>query len=275
VGPAIGVTFAPVVWAVLFGQNTGFVLLGLAGFAHFRKLGRPAMAGAFAALTALKPHLLAVFGVVLVLGAITRSGRVALAAGVGTLAAGLGLVVFANPAVLGQYVQALRSPGAGAVPLDEWVLPVASYWLRVGLRAGFWVQFVPCGLACLGYSAYRLAQGARWDWSVNLPWVVWVSVFTTPYGGWVFDLTVLLVPVIAVAATVTLRRRWALAAVLAMGNLAITTVSLVGDFTGPGFYWVAPAIFGLCGLALWTEAPRPSSGRLVVSGDGPSTGPIS
>jgi hypothetical protein len=262
VGPAVGVSFAPVVWAVLYGQNTGLVLLGLAGFAHFRLIGRPALAGGFAALTALKPHLLAVFGVLLVLDAFSRPGRIALATGAGVIVAALGLVVLANPAVLGQYVQVVRYPGPGAVPLDQWVLPVASYWLRVGLRAGFWVQFVPCGVACLVYGAYRLAQGARWDWSAQLPWVVWASVLTTPYGGWIFDLTVLLVPVIAVAAGLTRRCRWALTAVLAVGHLAITTMTLVGGFTLPGFFWVAPTILGLCVWAVVTEEGATPSGGL-------------
>ena len=153
VAQAVGLSFAPVAWTVLYGQNTGLLLFGLAGFAYFRTADRPALAGACAALTALKPHLLAVFGVLLVLDAVTRRGRVALAAGVAVLAAALGLALLANPDVLAQYRQAVRDPGPDAVPLHEWVLPVASYWLRVALGAGFWVQFVPCGVACLGYAA--------------------------------------------------------------------------------------------------------------------------
>jgi hypothetical protein len=66
VAQAVGIAFAPVVWMVLFGQNTGLLALGLAGFLYFHKADRPALAGAFAALTALKPHLLAVFGVALI-----------------------------------------------------------------------------------------------------------------------------------------------------------------------------------------------------------------
>ncbi|HEY1189664.1 MAG TPA: glycosyltransferase family 87 protein, partial [Gemmata sp.] len=62
-------------WLVAYGQNTGLVLLGLAGFLHFSNRGEPRGAGACAALTALKPHLLAVFGVLLIADALTRRGR--------------------------------------------------------------------------------------------------------------------------------------------------------------------------------------------------------
>jgi len=241
VAAAGGLTFAPVVWAVHFGQNTGLLLLGLAGFVHSRKAGRPALAGACAALTALKPHLLAVFGVLLVVDAVSARGRVALAAGAAVLAAALGAVLLANPHVIDQYRHAVRDPGPDAVALDQWVLPIASYWLRVAVGGGFWVQFVPCAAACAAFVLYRIRCGPRWDWAAELPRVVWVSVLATPYGGWVFDLTVLLVPLVAAAARVGRDRRLALGIGLAAGHLAVTAGSLAWPFSALGFFWVAPA----------------------------------
>lgn len=242
----LGLTFAPVVWMASFGQATGFVALGLAGFAYFRRLDRPAIAGAFAALTALKPHLLAVFGVLLVLDAMNRRGRIALAAGAAVLAAALGIALAANPDVLTQYRLAVESEHPGAIPLHAWVLPVASYWLRVYATVhfglGFWVQFVPCLIACLGYAAHRLWRGKHWNWTAELPGVVWVSVLATPYGGWVFDLTVLLVPAMAAAA----RLRPAGIVLFALAQLAITAISLLWVYTLPGLFWVAPAILAVC-----------------------------
>ena len=243
----LGLTFAPVVWTVLYGQNTGLLFLGLAGFVHYRAAGKPGRAGACAALTALKPHLLAVFGVLLVLDAITRSGRIALAAGVGTLAAALGVVLVLNPDVVGQFVRTTLHPPPGAVPLTEWVLPVPAYWLRHLLAPDqFWVQFVPCAAACLGFAAWRVRRGDRWGWPAALPVVVWASVLTTPYGGWVFDLTVLLVPVVAAAARLAADRRYATLAGLAAGLLGVTAASLVWAGSLPGFFWVAPAVLVLC-----------------------------
>ena len=242
VAQLVGLSFAPVVWTVLYGQNTGLLVLGLAGFAHFRRAGRPAAAGAFAALTALKPHLLAVFGVLLVADAVAARGRVALAAGGATLLAALAVAAAANPAVLSQYRDAVRHPGPDAVGLDQWALPAASYWLRAAAGAGFWVQFVPCAVACVGYVARRVRLGTRWDWAAEMPAVVWVSVLVTPYGGWVFDLTVLLVPLVPAAARVVAARRWVAGGVLLAGHAAITAASLAWAGSLPGFFWVAPAV---------------------------------
>jgi hypothetical protein len=255
----LGLTFAGVVWTVLYGQNGGFLLLGLAGFVYFRDAGKPAPAGACAALTALKPHLLAVFGVLLVLDAITRRGAVALVAGVATLGAALGFVIVLNPDIVGDFVRTTPHPPAGAVPLTEWVLPVPAFWLRFLLAPDrFWVQFLPCLLACVGYAVWRLGAGGRWRWPAALPWIVWVSVFATPYGGWVFDLPVLLVPVVAVAARLASGARYGVLAAFAAGLVGVTAASLVWAGSLPGFFWVAPAVFGLC---LAARIPGPPARR--------------
>ena len=255
----LGLSFAPVVWNLLYGQNAGLLLLGLAGFVHFRAAGKPGRAGACAALTALKPHLLAVFGILLVLDVLTRQGRIALAAGVATLGAALGGVLLLNPDVVGQFVRTTLDPPPGAVPLTEWVLPVASYWLRVLIAPGhFWVQFVLCAVACVGFAVWRVKRGEHWDWPAALPTVVWASVLATPYGGWIFDLVVLLVPVVAVAARVAADGRFVALALFALGQLAVTAATLIWAGSLPGFYRVAPAVLVLC-LAMKARG-RPSPG---------------
>ena len=255
IAQAVGLTFVGTWWTVSFGQNTGLLFLGLAGFAYFRQIDRPAIAGAFAALTALKPHLLAVFGVLLVFdGLLSRKGRVALASGAAVLAVSLGCALLANPDAIAQYRAALHDPGPDAIPLDAWRLPVASYWLRVVLApTQFWVQFIPCALACLGSAAYRLWRGNNWNGSAELPAVVWFSVLTTPYGGWIFDLAVLLVPVVRAAVWVANRR--AAAILFAAGHLGILAVSLLWVYTLDQFYWVVPAVLALY-LVARQSAPR-------------------
>jgi hypothetical protein len=259
---AVGLTSAGSLWTLFYGQNTGFLLLGLAGFVYHHKRGRPATAGAFAALTALKPHLLAVFGVLLVLDAVTRRGRVALAVGAALVAVSLAIAVLTNPDVIAQYRAALRDPGPGAVPLAEWKLPVVSFWLRmyvdrlgIGLTpTQFWIQFVPCAVACLGYAAYHVWRGGRWDWPAELPAVACVSVLSTPYGGWIFDLAVLVVPLIRAAVWVAESRRWLLGAVLAAGHLTIAVVPFVRGGGLDEYLWLAPAAVALYLLA-WAFKP--------------------
>lgn len=248
-GAVTGLAFVGTWWVVAYGQNTGFLVLGLAGFLHFARRNRPLAAGACAALTALKPHLLAGFGVLLIADAVTRKGRVALAAGVGVVGLSLGLAVLANPGVVGQFAAAVRDPGPDAVPLRGWTLPVPSFWLRVSVDPdAFWIQFVPCAVACLALVVWRVRAGDRWDWSRAMPVVVAASVLTTPYGGWIFDLPVLLVPVVWCAARLASAGRLGLLAAFLLGQAVVNAVSFATPGALHAYWWVAPAALALCVL---------------------------
>ena len=243
----VAISFAGTWWLVAYGQNTGLILLGLAGFLHFRRAERPLAAGACAALTALKPHLLACFGVLLLADAMTRRGASSLAAGIAAIALALGIAVVANPAVVEQFVEAVRHPAEGATPLSDWALPVPAYWLRMHLApAHFWVQFVACAVAGLGALAFRLKAGAAFDWPRALPLAVAVSLIATPYGGWLFDLPVLLVPVVWAAAKLVGAGRFALAGALVAGQAAVTVATFARPGALHGYWWVAPLTLALC-----------------------------
>lgn len=254
IAAAVAISFAGTWWLVAYGQNTGFILLGLAGFLHFRRGERPLAAGACAALTALKPHLLACFGVLLIADAVTRRGAKSLTAGGAAVALALVAALAANPAVIGQFVEAARNPAEGAIPLSAWMLPVPAYWLRMNLGpTHFWVQFAPCAVACVVALAYRFWAGAAFDWLRALPVVVAASFLTTPYGGWIFDLPVLLVPIVAAAAKLGRERRFVLLAAVVTGQAAITAITFAR--TGPLhlYWWVAPAALALCLPAVFTR----------------------
>jgi hypothetical protein len=271
VGLAAG--FGPVWWMTSFGQNTGLPLLGVAGFAYFGHRGKPLTAGAFAALTAIKPHLLAAFGLVLILDALTRDGRRALVAGVGVIGIGAGLAVLPNPATFTQFREAVgRPPTAEVVPLSHWAVPTVGYQLRWAVTAdrirtdsgyGFGLQFIPCGLAMLAAAGWRLAKGRDWNWSTALPGLVTLAVLATPYGGWMFDLTLLLVPLTATAARLARRPTLLPAQLFAAGVLGLSflTVYLPQLLNNPNpdgfkvglhdYWWFPLSVAGLDALAGW------------------------
>jgi hypothetical protein len=254
-GQLVGLSFVGTWWVVAYGQNTGLLALGLAGFLHYSRKGRPFAAGGLAALTALKPHLLAGFGGLLIADVLTRRGRIALAGGVGAVAFALALSLATNVALVEQFVGALRDPGPGAVPLHAWTLPVPSYWLRMALAPGqFWVQFVPCGVATALLLARRVRAGENWDWSRELPVVVIVSVLTTPYGGWIFDLPVLLVPAVWTASRLCARQ--VLFAAFLAGQAAVTVSSLATPRGLHEYWWVAPSVISLCFLGFFAPPSR-------------------
>ena len=243
----VGMSFVGTWWMVAYGQNTGFLVLGLAGFLHYRRKRKPLAAGMFAALTSLKPHLLAGFGVLLIADAISRGGRLALGAGIGVIALCLGIAFATNPDVIGQYFESVRNPGRGAVPLDAWVLPVPSYWFRMRLANDqFWLQFVPAAITCAGLLVWRFLVGTKWDWSRALPVVVAISVLTAPYGGWIFDLPVLLVPVLWCASRLSTR----VLAFFITGQVIVTLVSFATPGALHDYWWVAPVALSLCLLSI-------------------------
>lgn len=199
----LAAVFAPVFWTALFGQNTGFLLLGLAGFLFFRDT-RPYLAGCFAAFTAIKPHLLAVFGVLLVLDVFRRDGWKVLLAGGGGLVVGSLVSLAVDARIFDLFAAALRRPETPeTVPLRDWHVPLVAWELRHAIDpCRFSLQFVPCVAAGLLMAVHRVTS-RDWEWRRQLPAAVLVSCLYAPYGGWMFDLVVLLVPVTHAAAVLT------------------------------------------------------------------------
>jgi hypothetical protein len=242
----VGLMFVATWWMVSFGQNAGLILLGLAGYLHFSHSGRPLAAGACAAITALKPHLLAGFGLLLLADAVSRRGRITLLAGGSVIGLSLGVSLLANPNVIEQYLAATRNPGPGAVALHDWTLPVPAYWFRVWVDSDlFWLQFLPSLVACAGILIWRIWNRNEWNWARAIPWVVALSVLTTPYG-WIFDQTVLLVPVIIVTSRLLQARQWFLLGLFLIGQLLVTVGSLAMKWDLHQLWWVAPSVLALC-----------------------------
>ena len=258
----IALTFYATLWTIKYGQNTGLLLFGLAGFAYFDAKNRPVLAGACAALTALKPHLLAVFGVLLVLNVLRPRGVLTLVSGVAVIAMGLVIALAVNADVLDQYLAALRRPKTeSSVPLHLWQLPQGAYYLRMALvphdpqGRSFWIQFVPCILACGVYATVFLRRRKSWNWSAELPAIIWVSVLTAPYGGWIFDLLVLLVPVIQAAVWLAHMGRPGSIRLFAACHLVLTAATFTFVRFLDDFWWVAPCSL-LLYLAAWSTARR-------------------
>jgi hypothetical protein len=258
--------FAPVWWLVWYGQNTGFVLLGVAGFVYLKSRGRPTTAGGVAALTAIKPHLLALFGLALVLDAATRSGRRALLGGVAVIAVGAGLALLPDPDVFRQFADALRRPRTTeTTPLSHWQVPTPGYLLREAVAgdrlaadagALFWVQFVPLAVGVVALLPYLWARRRTWDWTVETPRLVFASVLAAPYGAWMFDLTVLLVPVLASLARMARSPRLVPVTAVAGMYLLQSVASVVPpdryrQWVGElpylhHFWWFAPVVLVWC-----------------------------
>ncbi|HEY2786834.1 MAG TPA: glycosyltransferase family 87 protein [Fimbriiglobus sp.] len=252
----VAATFAPVAFVVWWGQIGGLVLLGLAGYLFHITRGRPFIAGLFAALTAIKPHLLFAFGLVLVLEAMTsnRGRKVVLAGAVAVAVAAVAAWVI-HPAIYELYRHAdWEASSSVNVSPKDWIQPNASYWLRVAVdRDRFGIQFLPTAVAAIGVCVYWARKRRAWDWPAELPRLVFVSTLAAAYGAWMFDLVVLLVPVVQAVADLT-RQGHARAnrtigllylAILFAGALVPMMLQKYLSNVGFGlhsYFWFAPAV---------------------------------
>jgi hypothetical protein len=192
---AVGFTFFPVMMDVQAEQTSPLMLLGVVGFLALERRGRLALAGVALALTAIKPHLCFLFWIALVLWSLDRRRWSALG---GAAVAGLAMAalpLLLDPAVYHQYRAALAAHHPTHV-----ITPTLGALLR--LVAGpepYWLQFVPV----LGGTAWLVVHWRRhrrtWDWLDQAPLLVTVSLLSTAYL-YVYDLVLLLVPVLAAAA---------------------------------------------------------------------------
>jgi len=237
--------FSPVLGALQKGQISPFMLLGLAGFLRFERRERPWMAGAFAALTALKPHWLLPFWLVLLLWSVRlRRGKVLLAA-MSTLVAATVLALMSNSAVLSHYLlTAMRD-----APL-AWHTPTLGGALRAWLGPGLiWLQFAPVPVGILWALIYwrRHDWDGDWCWIEHLPAITFASVLAAAYG-WTYDEVVLLVALVPAMRWLFLgadRRSVIALSILGFGfNLVINFIS--GTFLDGAFWWLAPAWLAWC-----------------------------
>src|SRR5579864_1257757 len=100
--------FLPVAVSIAIGQISPLVLLGIAGFLHSEKHGRPIWAGVFLFLVALKPHLAFLLWVALLFWSIRIRNARTLAA-FATLTAGASAIALAiDPSIFAQYFNFFR-----------------------------------------------------------------------------------------------------------------------------------------------------------------------
>jgi hypothetical protein len=264
----VALAFAPTPFLLMLGQISGFLLLGLVGFLWAVKSERWALAGALAALTAIKPHLLVPFALVLVLQSL-RGNAVwkSIVAG-GAVLVVFGLIPLAwDSAVWSQYRAGTAAPSTEKQPsVRDWEHPTLGYMIRDALPGRpFAAMFLPLGVALPLVAVYWWVRREKWDWGTELPRLVLVSLVAAPYGAWVFDLVLLLVPVIQATTWIAndpRRMVWMLAGgvYLVLNLLAFGSMENAGWTANP---WIVPlTVAGYIAASLFTKVgvtPAPVS----------------
>jgi len=196
----LAIAFAPTLYLMLLGQISGVLLLGLAGFAWFQQKQQWVLAGLFAALTAIKPHLFAPFALVLVLQASTHRGtrRAVFAGGAALLVLSVVPTLWQPTVWVHFFYPSVESGLHHSV--QEWMNPTLGYLVRsVWPGQPFHAVFLPLLIAIPAVGVWWMVNRRIWNWLVELPRLVLVGLIAAPYGAWMFDLVVLLVPLMPLA----------------------------------------------------------------------------
>ncbi|MFN2581504.1 MAG: glycosyltransferase family 87 protein [Candidatus Dormibacteria bacterium] len=260
----VALVWGPALSALNMGQVSTVMLAGLVGFVQSVSRRRDIAAGAWVAATLLKPQLLALVWVALLLWVITgRRWKVPGGIAATVIMASLAALV-PNHHVFAQYQDLMTS----APPTATFESPSISSILQVFAHAaGSWPQYLPTIAGVCVMMAIWYRRRHTWDIVRELPWLITASLFVTAYGGWSFDLVLLLVPILAVGAALV--RRGDAPALLTAGVVfacvsAVTVEMMLTGVPQQLWVWVTPVVAIAC-RQFWRRArraapPRPAPG---------------
>jgi hypothetical protein len=186
--------FTPV-WATMkLGQTSPFVLFGLAGFLRYR-VKHPYLAGALLFFTAFKPQLTFLIWPALVLaGVFEREWKPLLGFGVVLVAATVAILA-ARTEVFTEYSVMLR-----VQRVAYYETSTIGTLLRHVSRVE-WMQFVPSVFGLAWFARHWTTRRRSWDWAVEMPMLVLVSIISTWYA-WFTDEVIMIPVLFSVVATI-------------------------------------------------------------------------
>jgi hypothetical protein len=191
----LGFTFYPALVCLRFAQVGPLLLLGLAGFLWFDRRKQPVWAGISLALAAIKPNLLYLVWLAVLIRSVRQREWKLLASVAATLGLLTGIALLVDHRAVLEYWQMSNTPFVKLFPSA-----IGALLRRLpGAQDMFWLQFAPVavGVGCLTMRWLRFRDA--WHWDEQMPFLVTLSVLTTPYG-WTFDEVLLVVPIVALAA---------------------------------------------------------------------------
>ena len=230
--PLILIFFAPVLICIETEQTSLFVLLGLMLFTRLQTK-RPFLAGLALILVMLKPHLLAVFLILLALE-VVRKRQVALAAGfLAGLAAANCIALAVQPSIWSEYFASM-----GQEHMQDYFYPnVANLYRLFAGGTALWPLILPAAIAVAWGLRYWWRHRADWHWQAQVPLIAAVSIFVAPYS-YPND-QVLLWPAVLDGWTRASRPAKILLVALNLGAIAITLRAT--NLGSPLYLWTGPA----------------------------------
>jgi hypothetical protein len=259
IGMILTIPFVPGTFALIIGQISPWLLVGVTGFLCAQRSRRDLLAGASLALLMIKPHIAYLFWLAALWWALQSRRPRVLAGWLVALISASAVVLLFDPNLFTHYLTALASP-----PL-YWATTTFGLWLRVafGLERR-WLQFLPSLLGLVGLIIWLWRRRGPWRWQNAASPLLLASVLTAAFG-WSLDQLVLY-PVVVDLVT-RLRSsgpaRWA----FVLGVLAAAQAGLLilNRYQVPEAYnvWHAPV---LAIIYWWVVRHEPTHGTNETEG---------
>ena len=236
--------FPPIYFALLLGQIGPVVLLGIIGWLFFVQRKSWFFAGASLSLVSIKPHISYLLWIAVVLWVLReKSWRLGLGAGVAELLLMLTPLCW-NAAIYTQYAELLSSHAV--VQPAEWATPTLGTAMGVLLSdPNGAMRWLPSALGALWLLWYWSLHRAAWNWILETPLILLVSVATASFA-WTFDQVILLPAAVQCAVWMTnetLPQQQRLIVICLY--LIFAAVLVVGKMIGVNdfwYFWFAPLL---------------------------------
>lgn len=254
----VALTFLPSYFAVTAGQISPLILLGATLFLHFNERRSDALMGVAAVLLAIKPHLAYLFWIALICWAICERRWKVLAAGAATGLILTSIAAAFDHALLQHYWYAFTNQ-----PPSQYRSPTLAHCLRMLIAPdNFRVQFLAMIPGIVWFVPWFCWHRRSWDWKTQMPLLLIVSVLTTAYGGWPFDLVLLLVPLIQIAARIQVGPHEQLKGLAITFNIFVGLIAAIQLYLGVEYFWfiwMCPVLLvGYVGFSLALARVRPA-----------------
>ena len=236
-------SFSPVYFMISKGQIVPLILAGLVGFLHHNRKNRWWLAASFTIFLMIKPQLTYLFCISLLLWIIhVKNWKFLMEIAL------INLIFMSIPLLF--RVHTYMDYGAHMTSSSSaylWATPVLGTHLRL-LFGGenHWLQFLPMVVSIIWMVYYFNKKKHDWDWSQELPIILFVSLISTSYS-WVNDYALMLIAIAQAAAWIADCETSCRKQVL-VGYVAVNIIFFIQYLMSTSEHllvWYVPALFAL------------------------------
>lgn len=239
--PIVAFIFIPTLFLLKVGQIDAIILLGLLGFLHFEKQNKTFLAGMFTLLIAIKPQILFLFWLAFLFWIFNREKWSAMLGCLTAFLISMSLPIIYDPDIISQFINIIANQSPAYLYISHTIGSMLRLFFGSELH---WLQFAPTILGALWFLFYWRKHKKTWEWSQEMPLILFVSLLTTFYG-WHNDYVILLLPALQIASLIIRTKEHRKISLAITLYLSVNCVALVMDYLwGYLMVLIIPLLFG-------------------------------